>query len=374
MPHDELPEGVSKLITQRQAIDKFEIYVEKRKKGLIPLYKTCYTNINEAIGGSFEPNTMLTIAGMSGSGKSTMSKRIIYSISENLRLEGKKCTTICFNYEMLALKTIGREVANVAKRTVATLYSTKEELIDEDFEKLQKYWTKKLLKYDINYVERPGTHSQIKRTIYHYWKTLCKDKGELDRLLIIEIDHTLLIKAHSNSGDSEKAKIDKLMEDLVELKKTIADEGGLIFFIVISQLNRNIEGVDRRIPTDQKPKVSDLMQSSSVLQATDYLLIGHQPAKLGFETYTQNKLPCWVYSDKSATKKRINLIYYHLLKNRDGEGDITCAMVANFKHFEFIEVTGEQLKKYVEELGNGPIYLDSSPKEEKKNVVEEYDI
>jgi replicative DNA helicase len=356
---DELPEGVSKLITQRQAVNQFEKYVEKRKKGLIPLYKTCYNNINEAIGGSFEPNTMLTIAGMSGSGKSTMSKRIIYSINENLKLEGKKCTTICFNYEMLALKTIGREVANVAKRTVGTLYSTKDELSDDDFEKLQKYWTTKLLKYDINYVERPGTHSQIKKTVYHYWRTLCKDKGELDRLLIIEIDHTLLIKGHSSSGDVEKAKIDKLMEDFIELKKTIADEGGLVFFIVISQLNRNIESVERRIPTDQKPKTSDLMQSSSILNATDYLLIGHQPAKLGFETYTQNKLPCWVYSSKNADKKKINVIYYHLLKNRDGEADMTCAMIANFKHFEFQEITGEKLKAYVAELENGPIYLES---------------
>ena len=206
---DELEDGVSKLITQRQAIHKFEEYVNKRKLGLIPLYKTCYNNINEAAGGSFEPNSMLVIAGMSGSGKSTMSKRIIYSINEDLKAKDKECVTICFNYEMLALKTIGREVANIAKKTVGTLYSTKDELPDEDLEKLNKYWTKKLLKYDINYVEEPGTHSNIKKTIYFYWKKFCKDAGKLDKLLIIEVDHTLLIKSHSQSGNAEKEKIDR---------------------------------------------------------------------------------------------------------------------------------------------------------------------
>jgi replicative DNA helicase len=356
---DEELEGISKIISQRQAVHQFEEYTEKRKKGLIPLYKTCYSNINEAAGGSFEPNTMLTIAGMSGSGKSTMSKRIIYSINEDLHAKGKKCTTICFNYEMLALKTIGREVANIAKKTVGTLYSSKDELSDEDFEKLQRYWTKKLLKYDINYVEEPGTHAQIKRTIYHYWKKFCKDTGELDKLMIVEVDHTLLIKSHSQSGSSEKDKIDKLMEDLIAIKKKIASEGGLIFIIVISQLNRDIESFERRAPNNQMPKTSDLMQSSSIMFGTDYLIIGHQPAKLGFDTYTQNKLPCWIYSDKTVNKKRLNMIYYHFLKNRDGEPNLICAMVGNLKYFEFQEISKEQLGKYTEELENGPIYLES---------------
>ena len=288
---EELEEGVSKLISQRQAICQFEEYVDKRKKGLIPQYKTCYNNINEAAGGSFEPNTMLVIAGMSGSGKSTMSKRIIYSINENVKSLGKEVVTICFNYEMLALKTIGREVANIAKKTVGTLYSSKEELPDEDMEKLSRYWTTKLLKYDINYVEEPGTHSSIKKTIYYYWKKFCKEAGKLDKLLIVEIDHTLLIKSHTMSGNAEKEKIDKLMEDLISIKKKIAAEGGLIFIIVISQLNRDIESNDRRIPNNQAPKTSDLMQSSSIMFGTDYLIIGHQPAKLGFDTYTQKGVP-----------------------------------------------------------------------------------
>lgn len=117
------PKDIAPIISQKEAVSQFITYAAKRAKGEIPLYKTCYTNLNKALGGSFEGNSILTIGGMSGSGKSAMAKRIIYSINQNLEEEGRKAVTLCFNYEMLAFKTLGREIANASKKSTSTLYS-----------------------------------------------------------------------------------------------------------------------------------------------------------------------------------------------------------------------------------------------------------
>ncbi len=349
---------VAKIISQQQAVEDCNEYIRKRMNGEIPLFKTCYDNINNALGGSIEPNTILTISGMSGSGKSTMSKRIIYSINENLKKEGKKCVTLCFNYEMLAFRTVGREIANLTKKSVQNLYSSSSKLSEEEYHFVANQSRAKLKDYEIYYVEEPGTHDSIARTIYHYWQQFCLLNK--DTLFIVEIDHTLLIKSSGN-GNEEKQKIDKLMEDLVFLKKKIASEGGLILFIVISQFNRNIESVERRnIPAMHKPIKSDLTQSDNVFQCSDYVLAGHQPLKLSLPFYTDKQLPTFIYSDRK-NKFVIPFIYYHILKNRDGEPDVTCAMLGNLKYFEFIEVKGEKLREYALNKNTQELYLDNSP-------------
>ena len=362
----ELPNGIAPLVSQRKAAEDTLEYIRKRMLGLIPQYKTCYNNMNIALGGSIEPNTILTIAGMSGSGKSTMSKRIIYSINENLHKEGKECITLCFNYEMLAFKTVGRELANAAKRSVGNLYSSNEMLNEEDYEKIERYFIPQLKKYPIYYVEEPGTHDSIKNTIMWYWNELCVNPGKLDKLLIIEIDHTLLIKG-SGDKDAEKMKIDKLMEDLIFLKKYIASKGGNVLFIVISQLNRGIEHIERlKTPTMHRPIKSDLTQSDNVYQGSDYVIIGHHPAKLHLQSYTEENFPTSILLDRK-TNIRLNFIYYHVLKNRDGEPDFTAVMVGNLKYFEFIEISREEFSRIKKDSEKGqPVFLNDTLSEDDK--------
>lgn len=214
----------------------------------------------------------------------------------------------------------------------------------------------KLLKYDIYYVEEPGTHVGIKKTIWHYWQKFCKDTGEKDKLFIVEIDHTLLIKAHGDNVQ-DKNKIDRLMNDLVALKKRIHSNGGQCFFIVISQLNRNVESIDRiRMPNMHRPSKSDLTNTDSAFQCSDYVIIGHQPSKLNLESYTEKGMPVSIYTNKKERKK-LNFIYYHILKNREGEPDTVACMIGNLKYYEFIEVTPEKLVHYMREAKMGDVYL-----------------
>ena len=355
-----LPSGISPLVSQSKAVEDCLRYMEKRMNGEIPLFKTCYDNINKALGGSIEPNTIMTIGGMSGSGKSTISKRMIYSITENLQKEGKECATLCFNYEMLAFKTVGRELANVAKTSVQRMYSTATPLAEANYDYIRNM-SHKLKRYNIYYVEEPQGHDGIFKTIMYYWNQFCVIPDKKDMLFIVELDHTLLIKKSLDAAD-EKAKIDMLMQDLVAAKKTISEQGGMALFIIISQLNRAIESIDRvKMPNMHRPIKSDLTQSDNLYQGSDYVIIGHQPAKLNLQFYTEGRLPTKVFKDNTR-KKTFNFIYYHVLKNRDGEANITCAMLENFEHFEFIEVKGEDMGDYAKEFDGGAkeIYLKQS--------------
>lgn len=351
------PVGVAKIISQEQAVDTCLDYMGKRMRGEIPLYKTKFNNINNALGGSIEPNSILTLAGISGSGKSTMATQIIYSIIDNLNVEGKEGVALRFNFEMLAFKTVGREFASIAKKSVGSLYSQKETLSEEEYERIKRYIAPKVKQKNVFYVEEPETVLGIINTIYYYWQQMCEIPKKKDMLFIAEIDHALLI---DGNGEEDKEKIDKLMRGLMALKKKIQRMGGFILFIVLSQLNRDIESVDRvKVPNMHRPMKKDLSSSDWMFQASDYVLVGHVPASLNLPYYTEKKLPVRIMTDKI---KRIEypFIYYHLIKNRDGMGGLTCAMIGNLSNFEFIEVLPEDLRRYIIESQSGEIFMNNN--------------
>ena len=144
--------------------------------------------------------------------------------------------------------------------------------------------------------------------------------------------------------------------------------GGNIFFIVISQMNRDIKSSDRiKIPNMQRPMTSDLFQSSTVEHCADYIIVAHNPSKLNLQGYTEDNLPINVALSIEDRKTignnnitNINktndinnyiieltdgadnirqFIYFHLLKCRDGEPDKYIAMINDLRYFNYIEVT-----------------------------------
>lgn len=189
--------------------------------------------------------------------KSTLSKRISNSIHSNLINRGLQAYGLSFNFEMLAQKTIGREVANMSKMSLQELYSSEHPLAAAKMEQIFKQYHSKLFDYPLIYVEEPQDWKVIGDTIYFYWKELCT-KGEY---LIIEIDHAVITKGRT--GENQKDKIDNLMEELNRIKKKIAYEGGSIFIVILSQMNRDIKQPDRiQVPNMHYPQNSDLMSSS----------------------------------------------------------------------------------------------------------------
>lgn len=332
-------QGIAKVITQNKAVNDNINYIKKRASGEIQPLATCYSKLNKALGGGFEANTMVTLSGLSGTGKSSLSKRLMSSMTENIIESGRNCVALSFNFEMLAHKTIGREISNMSKMTLKELYSSDNPLSEYAINKLVKNYYDKINKFPIIYVEEPEDHITIGKTIYYYWKKLCKDNNSV---MIVEIDHAVITKG--KTGDNQKSKIDDLMETINRIKKKIAAEGGEVVYLILSQMNRDIKHRDRVVdPQQHYPISSDIFASSSIEFFSDYIIITHTPAKLHIKSYTDNKFPTVLINEDESQS---NFIYWHIIKNRDGEPDVIIPMLDNLKYFEFEEVSGNDFYDY----------------------------
>jgi replicative DNA helicase len=348
MTHKELKEklsslkpqaGLPRILTQAQAVMQNKEYIRKRASGELVFLETCYERLNKAL--MLEPNTMLTITALSGTGKSTLSKRISNSIHKNLIGKGKNAMGLSFNFEMLAQKTIGREVANMSKMSLAELYSSEHPLAASKMEQVFKQYHSQLFDYPLIYVEEPQDYKVIGETIYYYWSELCAKEDHF----IVEIDHAVITKGRA--GENQKDKIDNLMEELNRIKKKIAYEGGSVFFIILSQMNRDIKSSERMLnPSLHYPNASDIFAASSVEHFSDYILCSHMPSKLNLKGYTDHNFPIRL----NHKDEEIEFIYWHILKNREGIPDQVIPMLNNLKYFDFLEVPISEFEDYHKEF------------------------
>lgn len=334
-----IPEGLPRILTQAQAVMQNKEYIRKRASGELVFLETCYPRLNKAL--MLEPNTMMTIVGLSGTGKSTIAKRVCNSIHANLIKNGKSAFGLSFNFEMLAQKTIGREVANMSKMTLSELYSSEHPLAAAKMEEVFAKYHSQLFNYPLIYVEEPQDYKVIGDTIYFYWKSLCTK----DEYMIIEVDHAVITKGRT--GENQKDKIDNLMEELNRIKKKIAYEGGSVFFVILSQMNRDIKSSERMLnPSLHYPSTSDIFCASSLEQFSDYIMCSHNPSKLNLRAYTDNNFPIRLIDNTDE----IEFIYWHILKNREGVPDQIIPMLNNLKYFDFEEVDLNDFDRYCQEF------------------------
>ena len=89
---------------------------------------------------------------------------------------------------------------------------------------------------------------------------------------------------------------------------------------MLSQLNRNIESSDRINNHNMNyPMRSDLFGADAIFQASDYVIVAHNPEKLGISKYGPDLVDC-------AGK-----LYFHILKNREGD-ELIIQFANNLKH------------------------------------------
>lgn len=322
------------IISFNDAIKDSRDYIIARKKGEITSLKTKFPTLNHYLIGGIPPNTITCISAMSGCGKSTLAKCIRNSIAE--LNQSQKVYTFVFNFEMLAREQIARELTTQLNMDLRELYSAEKPLSDYDFDRVERSFSKMTsLNPNIYFIEISETASIIKQSILHYYETIVKPNNGI---MVIELDHTLLTKGRE--GQSEKDKIDSLMYSLVDVKKIISADGGNFIGIVLSQMNRDIESVDRvRDPAGHIPKTSDLFGSSTILQCCDYVIVNHIPDKLHILSYTPLELPTQYRIQSSENGfEIIQACYLHILKNRTGESGITIPLENRLKYFDLEEI------------------------------------
>lgn len=270
-------------------------YIDDRRRGSNISLKTRWNKYNSVCMGGIEPNILITIGGISGSGKSSFVNLLETDIID-LNPE-QEIVILNFNYEMISAKQVGRKLSYKLKKTVSELYSGDgvTNISDTDFMQIKKE-SEKLTQYNIYYCDTPGTIEEMENTILYFNNTIAKDKW-----LITILDHTLLIKGRPE--EEERIMLSQLQRMFIRLKKR--DKNTII---QLTQLNRNIEQLDRiKNPSMHFPQRSDISGSDSVYAASDYVIILHRPEILGIQIYGVSNWPAK------------DFIYMHISKNRDGE-------------------------------------------------------
>lgn len=293
-------------------------YIDLRRKGEEKSLLTRWKKFNDVSMGGLDWNTITTIAGMSGSGKSSIANELETSLFD--MNPDEKFAVLSFNFEMMAMKQVGRKISSKLSKTVNELYSGKETLEDEHYINAQKEVKNNISKYKIYYVDSPGDIEQIYNTLIEFHKKQLKKQGE-GYGTVVFLDHTLLTKGKQR--ESERELLSRLYRMLMFVKKEIK-----CMFIIISQLNREIEKADRiSNPIMHYPMKKDIFGSDAVFHGSDYVLISHKPYMLNMQIYGSKNLPV-----VNPLDHRQAMIYWHLIKNRDGESGLVLSMLDNLKY------------------------------------------
>jgi len=250
--------------------------------------------------GGIEPNTIYSIGGISGSGKSSFANSLetdLFDLNPN-----EDFVVLSFNFEMLASKQVGRKLSYKMKKTTSELYAGDvdiDKVSDDEYRTLLTH-ADKIKQYPIYYVDCPGTVDEIRNTIIDFYA-----KPEIrGKWLVIMFDHTLLVRL--GPGEKERETLFKLQKMFMEMKKYARNT-----IIQLTQLNREIEDKDRiNNPLLHYPIRRDIFGGDSVFQASDYVIVLHRPEVLGIAEYGLSRLPT------------TGLIFMHFLKVREGEPKI----------------------------------------------------
>ena len=266
-------------------------YIKGRKERNIISLKTRWAKFNKQCMGGVEPNVVMTIAGISGSGKSSWANELTTDIID-LNPE-EDIIILNFSLEMVGFRQVGRTLSNKLRRTTSTLYSSETSLDEDTFRKVINV-SNQLKEYPIYFVDDPGTPMQVKDTIMSFYEKYVKGTN---KHFIIVYDHALLTK----QTGSQIETMSELERVFIQVKKL-----PMTSVIQLAQMNRNIEQSERiNNPLSHYPMRSDLSSSDAMFQASDYVLVLHRPEILGIQEYGPSHLPT------------SNKIYMHILKNRD---------------------------------------------------------
>lgn len=273
-------------------------YVNKRKSGEIKSVRTPWAKFNEISMDGLEWNSLTVIAGRPGSGKTLIGSMIA---REAFRLNpDQEFCVLDFQFEMLARSIALREISGNTGINVRKLSSVGTAADASDIDAAIRYCEANKHREVYTY-ERPLTVDKMREKIFEFINFKRKPA-------IVTIDHSLLLKKSA----SEKDRIETLYNlgnMLAETRRQLP-----VCFIVLSQLNRDIESTERLKPGSigNFVKDSDVFGADALLQFTDILIGINRPAKYGLPFYGPDKIPV-----------DLDTLAVHFLKVRNGEPCLT---------------------------------------------------
>ena len=289
-----------KAVSERDALKKALYKMKARRNGELKSLKTAWVNFNNAFCDGLEWRTITVVGARPGTGKTLFMEQLVNDV---IKINpDQKFKILKFQFEMLDETNGIRKLSMNVGSDYNTLMS-KEKPVDKSiFQKCVDFY-ESTEQYDlVDVVYDPCTVEEMCATIHAYMEKHKTEDGFTNTL--ITIDHSALFRV----GKGQKDKFEMLYtlgEALTEMKKKFP-----VAFLVLSQLNRNVETIDRTKDGTYGNYIldSDLYGSDSLLQHADVVLGINRPFNRRIKFYGPEK---YIINDP-------DLLIFHILKSRNG--------------------------------------------------------
>ena len=288
-------------VSERDALKKALAKIAARSRGDIKSLKSAWPKFNDAFCDGLEWRTITVVGARPGTGKTLFMEQLISDIIENNT--DQEFRVLKFQMEMVDETSGIRKLSLNTGADYNTLMSKGQKIDKNLFNKCLHYYDATETTDIIDVVYDACTVDEMCATIRYQMEKHRKTDGSFTNMLVA-IDHSALFK----NGKGQKDKFEMLGalgEALTMLKKRYP-----VAFVVLSQLNRNIDDPKRAIDGDYGNYVldSDIYGSDALLQHADVVLGINKPSIRKIRQYGPDR---YIIADE-------DILVFHFLKSRNG--------------------------------------------------------
>ena len=289
-------------VSERDGLEKGLFKMKAKREGKIPALVSSWPKFNDAFCDGLEWKTITVVGARPGTGKTLFMEQLVSDIlSKNPDQEFR---VLKFQMEMVDETSGIRKFGLITGADYNTLMSKDGKLVDKKlFEKCVEYYKETSTSDLINVVYDTCTVNEMCATVHYEFERYKKSDGKYQNMLVT-IDHAALFK--NDVGQRDKFEmLGALGEALTMMKKKYP-----VAFVVLSQLNRNIDDIKRQVEANYGNYVldSDIYGSDALLQHADVVIGINKPSIRRIQKYGPEK---FLIEDPDT-------LVFHFLKSRNG--------------------------------------------------------
>jgi replicative DNA helicase len=289
-------------VSERESLEKGLIKIKARREGKLPALISSWPKFNDAFCDGLEWKTITVIGARPGTGKTLFLDQLVSDIVE--RNANQVFRVLKFQMEMVDETSAIRKFSLITGSDYNTLMSKDGKLVDKNlFKKCVEYYHETSKNDIINVIYDVCTVKEMCASIHYELERHKKSDGTYNNMLVT-IDHSALFAI--DFGQKDKfGMLGALGEALTMMKKKYP-----VAFIVLSQLNRNIDDPKRQIEGTYGNYIldSDIYGSDALLQHADIVMGINKPSIRKIRKYGPEK---FIIDDPDT-------LVFHFLKSRNG--------------------------------------------------------
>jgi len=289
-------------VSERESLEKGLIKIKARREGKLPALISSWPKFNDAFCDGLEWKTITVVGARPGTGKTLFLDQLVSDIVE--KNTNQVFRVLKFQMEMVDETSAIRKFSLITGSDYNTLMSKDGKLVDKNlFKKCVEYYHETSKSDIINVIYDVCTVKEMCASIHYELERHKKNDGTYNNILVT-IDHSALFAI--DFGQKDKfGMLGALGEALTMMKKKYP-----IAFVVLSQLNRNIDDPKRQIEGTYGNYIldSDIYGSDALLQHADVVMGINKPSIRKIRKYGPEK---FIIDDPDT-------LVFHFLKSRNG--------------------------------------------------------